>query len=156
MKRLQDAGRVLTFPLPPVKIERNPYVTDSDAFWVSYAYPDDEVHEGSLGCSRGHIDDYQMDLDHFARWRIGRPEAQRNIHIVAAAVYAYSGRPARQAIALANKLVAKQPHDLAGNYEEKLPNEGGVNIGYVGVMVSGKCDPAAYPTLCCASSDRPK
>lgn len=71
-------------------------------------------------------------------------------------MYAYSGRPARQAIALANKLVAKQPHDLAGNYEEKLPNEGGVNIGYVGVMVSGKCDPAAYPTLCCASSDRPK
>ena len=67
MKRLQDAGRVLTFPLPPAKIERNPYVTDSDAFWVSYAYPDDEVHEGSLGCSRGHIDDYQMDLDHFAR-----------------------------------------------------------------------------------------
>jgi hypothetical protein len=65
MNRLRQAGRVLTFPLPPVKIERNPYGTDSDAFWVSYAYPDGPddltkgqgVREGSLGCSRGHIDD---------------------------------------------------------------------------------------------------
>src|SRR6266481_5354174 len=81
MERLRDAGRVLTFPLPPVQIERNPSVTDSDAFWISYPYPNNEVHEGSLGCNRGHLDDYQKDLGYFARWRVGRPEALRNVHI---------------------------------------------------------------------------
>jgi hypothetical protein len=162
MKRLREAGRVLTFPLPPVKIERNPYVTDSDAFWVSYAYSNgregQQGYEGSLGCSRGHIDDYQMDLDHFDERRSGlTPEALRNVHIVAAAIYAYTGWPPRQVIALANKIVAKQPHDVtAGVYEESLPNEGGITIGVVDVMVSGKCDPIAFPTICGTSSDKPK
>jgi hypothetical protein len=143
---------VLTFPLPPVQIERDPNHTDYDAFWISYPYPDDpdalskgqEVHEGSLSCVRGHIDNYQMDLDHFARWRIGDPEALRNTHIVAAAIYAYTGWQPRQTIALANKVVAKQPHDLGGLVEEDLPNDGGVGIGYVNVYVSGKCDPAVH------------
>jgi hypothetical protein len=155
MKRLREAGRVLTFPLPPVKIERNPYATNRDAFWISYPYPDGddalqnggEVREGSLDCSRGHIDDYQMDLD---IWRSGlSPEALRNLHIVAAAIYAYTGWPPRQVIALASKLIAKRPHDIAEEaYEESLPNEGGIGISFVSVMVSGKCDPAAFPTIC--------
>jgi hypothetical protein len=156
MKRLREAGRVLTFPLPPVKIERNPYAANRDAFWISYPYPDrddaleegEELHEGTLDCTRGHIDDYQMDLDHFARWRTGQPEALRNIHIVAAAIYAYTGWQPRQTIALANKLVAKQPHDLKDSYDEKLPNEGGIGILYNSVMVSSKCDPIAHPELC--------
>jgi hypothetical protein len=42
MQRLRDAGRALTFPLPPVKIERNPYESDHDAFWISYPYADYE------------------------------------------------------------------------------------------------------------------
>jgi hypothetical protein len=149
MKRLREAGGVLTFPLPPVKIERNPYGTDSDAFWISYAYPNDEVYEGSLGCSRGHIDDHQMDIDYFGKRRPGlSQEALRNVHIVAAAVYAYTGWSPRQAVALANKLIAKQPHDIKDSYDEELPNEGGVSILYLSVMVSGKCDPIAFPTIC--------
>jgi hypothetical protein len=155
MKRLREAGRVLAFPLPPVKIERNPYATNRDAFWVSYPYPDDddtlqkggEVREGSLSCSGGHIDDYQMDLD-ISRTGLS-PEGLRNVHIVAAAIYAYSGWPPRQVIVLANKVVAKRPHDITAEaYEERLPNNGGIGISFASVVVSSKCDPVAFPTLC--------
>jgi hypothetical protein len=151
MERLRDAGRVLTFPLPPVKIERNPYHTDSDsdAFWLNYHYRDGD-HEGRLSCVRGHFDDYLVNL--WWSWQMTQPEMEwrtlRNIHIVAATIYAYTGWPAQQVIALANKLVAKQPHDLAGNYEEDLPDEGRVSIVDGDVRVTGKCDPVAFPGHC--------
>jgi hypothetical protein len=157
MERLRDAARALTFPLPAVQIERNPAQTDSDAFWVKYNFPpDNEAYEGSLGCSRGHFDDYQIDIDPPGRWRIGRPEALRSVHMVAAAMYAYTGWEPRQAIALANKLIAKQPRNVEGAkaYEEELPNEGGISILPLSILVSGKCDPASYPTLC--GPDKPK
>jgi hypothetical protein len=57
MKRLREAGRVLTLPLPPVKIERNPYVTDDDSFWVNYWSPDETGgvagKDGVIGCHDG-------------------------------------------------------------------------------------------------------
>jgi hypothetical protein len=63
-----------------------------------------------------------MDLD---IWPTGlSPEALRNVHIVAAAIYAYTGWPPRQVIPLANKIVAKRPHDInTAPYEEELPTQ---------------------------------
>jgi hypothetical protein len=102
-----------------------------------------------------------MDIDNYdvrRRYRILSADWLRNIHIVAAALYAYTGWPARQTIALANKLVDKQPHDISPGslVEEELPNEGAVSVGYVGVLVSGTCGPAVYPTLCGTPPDKPK
>jgi hypothetical protein len=155
MERLRDAPKVLTFPLPSVQIERNPRVTDSDAFWISYAYPDKEVNEGSLGCSRGHLDDYQMTLYLRDWWPAGKPEASRNVHLIAAALYAYTGWRPQQVITLANKLVAKQPHNVKEDgYREGLPDKGEASISVAEVMVSGKCDPASFPTIC--GTDKPK
>lgn len=60
MTRLQNAGKVLTFPLPVSKIERNPNVSEGGAFWVQY---EANLHDGHLSCSPGNGDDCEMGLD---------------------------------------------------------------------------------------------
>lgn len=93
MQRLRDAGSVLTVPLPPVNIERNTYVTDIDTFWVSYAYSD-ITWEGSMSCVDGRFEDYQMSFDDYdlrRSWPLLSPNSLRDGHIVAAAIYAFTG-----------------------------------------------------------------
>jgi hypothetical protein len=70
--------------------------------------------------------------------------------MVAAAMYAYTGGQPRQAFALANKLLAKQPRNVEGAkaYDEELPDGGSVSLLPLSKLVSGKCDPASFPTLC--------
>ncbi len=151
MTRLRDAGRALTFPLPAVKIERNPYINNYDAYWVSYDYAGDVEWEGSLSCNEGRVVDYQISFDDYDLRRAVSPFSLQNLrawHMVSAAVYAFTGWPARQAVNAARDLLAKQPHTLTSPAAEApLSDDATVSVGYTSVIIDTNLSlPPPFPS----------
>jgi hypothetical protein len=172
--RLRDAGRVLLLPLPRVKIERDPHATDRDNFFVEYWSPDEPTPDGELAsnagadgnieCSNGKFEDYGQLLDERDRgdslrfgMRFPYDKRQRNLLVVAAAIYAYTGGAPIQVLKTASRLLQNQPvppmkpnpaytpgaapnvfdPDKAGTAEVRLSNEGTVaNISFAGIMIA--------------------
>jgi hypothetical protein len=133
MTRLQDAGKVLMFPLPPVKFERTP-VDDYDKFWVSYDYGDDAEFEGELSCKDGKVVDYQMDYPFDSTFN----GILRRQHIAAAAVYALTGGQPQDVLKIVNDAMTKRPKiDNADWPEVRLSNEFGVGFGFSTMIIDG-------------------
>jgi hypothetical protein len=138
--RLRDAGRALTFPLPAVKIERNPYINDYDAYWISYDYAGDVEWEGSLSCNEGRVVDYEISFDDYDLRRAASPFSLKNLrawHMVSAAVYAFTGWPARQAVNAARDVLAKQSLTLTSPVAEvPLSDDATISVGYATVIIN--------------------
>jgi hypothetical protein len=139
MTRLRSAGQALTFPLPAVKMERNPNVTDYEAYRVSYPYAGDVEWMGSLSCEEGQVVGYQVSFDHYDTRRAPSPLSPQNLrawHMVSAAVYAFTGWPARQTVNAARKLLDGRPDMAIGpSAEAPLSADAFISVGYTDVII---------------------
>jgi hypothetical protein len=137
--RLRSAAQVLTFPLSRVRIERNPYVIDYDAYWVSYLYAGDVEWTGSLSCEEGRVVDYQMSFDNYDTGREPSPLSPQDVrawYMVSAAVYAFTGWPARQVLDAARTLVDNRPDMAIGpSAEAPLSDDALISVGYIDVII---------------------
>lgn len=139
MTRLQSAGQALTFPLPAVKMERNRTVTDYEAYRVSYPYAGEVEWMGSLSCEEGRVVGYQVSFDHYDTRRAPSPLSPQNLrawHMVSAAVYAFTGWPARQTVNAARKLLDNRPDMAIGpSAEAPLSADAFISVGYTDVII---------------------
>jgi hypothetical protein len=137
--RLRSAGRALTVPLPAVKMERNPTVTDYEAYRVSYPYAGDVEWMGSLSCEEGRVVGYQVSFDHYDTRRAPSPLSPQNLrawHMVSAAVYAFTGWSARQTVDAARKLLDNRPDMAMGPSAEAALSAGAfISVGYTDVII---------------------
>ncbi len=137
--RLRSAAQVLMFPLSRMRIERNPYVIDYDAYWVGYLYAGDVEWMGSLSCEAGRVVDYQMSFDNYDTAREPSPPSPQDVrawHIVSAAVYAFTGWPARQVLDAARNLVDNRPDMAIGpSAEAPLSDDALISVGYTDVII---------------------
>jgi len=139
MTRLRSAGEALTFPLPAVKMERNPSITDYEAYRVSYPYVGDIEWMGSLSCEEGRVVGYQVSFDHYDRRPVPSPLSPQNLrawHMVSAAVYAFTGWPAPQTVNAARKLLDNRPDMAIGpSAEAPLSADAFISVGYTDVII---------------------
>jgi hypothetical protein len=139
MTRLRSAGHALTFPLPAVRMERNPNVTDYEAYRVSYPYAGDVEWMGSLSCEEGRVVGYQVSFDHYDTRRALSPLSPQNLrawHMVSAALYAFTGWPARQTVDAARKLLDNRPDMAMGpSAEAPLSADALISVGYTDVII---------------------
>jgi hypothetical protein len=139
MTRLRSAGQALTFPLPAVKMERNPNITDYEAYQVSYPYAGDIEWMGSLSCEEGRVVGYQFSFYHYDTRRAPSPLSPQNLrawHMVSAAMYAFTGWPARQTVNTARKLLDGRPDMAIGpSAEAPLSADAFISVGYTDVII---------------------
>ncbi len=139
MTRLRSAGQALTFPLPAVKMERNPNITDYNAYQVSYPYARDIEWMGSLSCEEGRVVGHQVSFDDYDTRRAPSPLSPQNLralHIVSAAVYAFTGWPARQTIKAVRKLLDNRPDMAIGpSAEAPLSDDAFISVGYTDIII---------------------
>jgi hypothetical protein len=83
---------------------------------------------GNSNCNHEQLSDYTISLIEWSRPSIDRSEFVRTVHLIAAAIYAYTGLSAGQNVVLANRLIDRWPK-MGRSYSDPLPNGGTIEIG---------------------------
>jgi hypothetical protein len=97
-KRLTTAGTVLDFDTPRPKFERAP-AQDDDHWWISYStlgVPVSDV-EADMSCRDGRFQDFEL-FDYTIDTPITGFSHPQTYHLLAAAVYAYTGWEPRKVL----------------------------------------------------------
>jgi hypothetical protein len=104
-KRLTTADTALDFEIPTLKFERAP-IHDYDHWWISYSQQGSPISdiEADMSCSADRFQDFEF-FDYDVDTPLDAFSHPRTYHLLAAAVYAYTGWQPRQVIKVLSDLL---------------------------------------------------
>jgi hypothetical protein len=96
-KRLTSAAEKLEIEMPSPKFERAP--TDYDHWWISYSQEGNQVSdaEADMSCRNGRFENFEF-FDYDVDTPFDTFSHPRTYHLLAAAVYAYTGWEPREVL----------------------------------------------------------
>jgi hypothetical protein len=146
LARLRNAGRELSLSsLPNPRFQHNQQRDVANSVeQVIYDWPDDTAQIGVLSCApieqaainRGEFVFYRMQADTAARRQNGdTPRSQRNLNLISAAIFAYTGKPpARSELLVLLARQPRRPNDIDATLA--LPGGHRIWLGYDNFAIS--------------------